>query len=43
MSDTASEERPGWEVSDFGALRLTLAVVGEHITLATLMQDAETA
>jgi hypothetical protein len=41
MSDTPSEEYPGWEASGIGTLRLTVEVAGVHITLATVTQDAE--
>jgi hypothetical protein len=42
MSDTPSEEFPGWEASGIGTLRLTVVVACVHITLATVTRDAET-
>jgi hypothetical protein len=42
VSDTPSEEYPGWEASGIGTLTLTIVVARVHITLATGTQDSET-
>jgi hypothetical protein len=42
VSDTPSEDYPGWEASGIGTLTLTVEIAGVHITLATVTQDSET-